>query len=125
MLARSIAALGGASDLAGLDPERTLVVGQLMTFEGWFRLRQGRYVPACDLLEQTVALLRPLGNKSALADALASQGMALNLMGEYRQARRALLEHGPRAGRPGRNGGGARRSAGGDAAFSRCLAAGE
>jgi tetratricopeptide (TPR) repeat protein len=92
MLARAVAALGGASDLAGRDPERALVVGQLMTFEGWFRFRQGRYVPACDLLEQAVALLRPLGDNTALADALACQGMALNLMGEYRQSRSALEE---------------------------------
>jgi tetratricopeptide (TPR) repeat protein len=92
MLARAVAALGGASDLTSRDSERVLIVGQLMTFEGWFRFRQGRYVPACDLLEQTVALLRPLGDKSALADALACQGMALNLMGEYRQSRSALEE---------------------------------
>ena len=92
MLARAVAALGGASDLAGSDPERARVVGQLMGFEGWFRFRQGRYVPACDLLERTVALLRPLGDKGALADALACQGMALNLMGEYRQSRSVLEE---------------------------------
>jgi tetratricopeptide (TPR) repeat protein len=92
MLARAIAALGDASGLAGQDAKRALVVGQLMTFEGWFRFRQGRYLPACDLLEQAIALLRPLGDQSALADALASQGMALNLMGEYQQSRRALEE---------------------------------
>ena len=92
MLARAVAALDGASDLPGRDSERALVVGQLMTFEGWFRFRQGRYVPACDLLEQTVALLRPLGDNTALADALACQGMAVNLMGEYRQSRSALEE---------------------------------
>ena len=92
MLARAVAALGGASDLVSQNAERARVVGQLMTFEGWFRFRQGRYMPACDLLEQTVALLRPLGNKSALADALACQGMALNLMGEYQQSRSALEE---------------------------------
>jgi predicted ATPase/DNA-binding XRE family transcriptional regulator len=92
MLARAVAALGGASELAGSDPERARVVGQLMSFEGWFRFRQGRYMPACELLEQAVALLRPLGDQSALADALACQGMALNLMGEYRQSRSALEE---------------------------------
>ena len=86
MLARAVAALGGTSDPASQNHQRALVVGQLMTFEGWFRFRQGRYVPACGLLEQTVALLRPLGDKRALADALACQGMALNLMGEYRQS---------------------------------------
>jgi predicted ATPase/DNA-binding XRE family transcriptional regulator len=91
MLARAVAALGGASELDA-DPARALVIGQLMTFEGWFRFRQGRYVPACDLLEHTVALLRPLGDQRALAEALASQGMALNLMGEYQQSRRALEE---------------------------------
>jgi predicted ATPase/DNA-binding XRE family transcriptional regulator len=92
MLTRAVAALGGANDLAGIEPERALVVGQLMTFEGWFRFRQGRYVPACELLEQTVALLRRLGDNTALADALACQGMALNLTGEYRQSRSALEE---------------------------------
>jgi predicted ATPase/transcriptional regulator with XRE-family HTH domain len=92
LFAHAVAALGGADDLAGHDPARAVVIGQLMTFEGWFRFRQGRYVSACDLLERTVALLRPLGDKSALADALACQGMALNLMGEYRQARLALEE---------------------------------
>jgi len=92
ILARAVVALAGASDPAGLEPERARVVAQLMTFEGWFRFRQGRYRPACDLLEQAVALLRPLGDQSALADALACQGMALNLMGEYRQSRRTLEE---------------------------------
>jgi predicted ATPase/DNA-binding XRE family transcriptional regulator len=98
MLARAVAVLGGAGDLSSQDPERALVVGQLMTFEGWFRFRQGRYVQACDLLDQTVALLRRLGDKSALADALACQGMALNLMGEYRQSR-GVLEEGLALGR--------------------------
>ena len=92
MLARAVAALGGTSDPASQNHQRALVVGQLMTFEGWFRFRQGRYVPACGLLEQTVALLRPLGDKRALADALACQGMALNLIGEYRQSRSVLEE---------------------------------
>jgi tetratricopeptide (TPR) repeat protein len=92
VLARAAEAISGPDDLAGLDSERALVVGQLMTFEGWFRFRQGRYVPARALLDRTVALLRPLGDKIALADALACQGMALNLMGEYRQARTALDE---------------------------------
>jgi tetratricopeptide (TPR) repeat protein len=92
MLARAVAALTGARDLAGLEPERARVAGQLMSFEGWFRFRQGRYVPACELLEQAVALLRPLGDKSALADALACQGMALNLRGKYQQSRSALEE---------------------------------
>jgi predicted ATPase/transcriptional regulator with XRE-family HTH domain len=92
MLTRAVAALGGLNDPPSRDPAHTLVVGQLMTFEGWFRFRQGRYLSACELLEQTVALLRPLGDKHALADALASQGMALNLIGEYRQARSTLEE---------------------------------
>jgi predicted ATPase/transcriptional regulator with XRE-family HTH domain len=92
MLARAAEAVRGGDDLAGLDTERALALGQLMTFEGWFRFRQGRYQPARELLDQTIALLRPLGDKGALADALASQGMALNLMGEYQQARRALDE---------------------------------
>jgi predicted ATPase/DNA-binding XRE family transcriptional regulator len=98
MLARAVVALGGVNDLTDRDPARALVIGQLMTFEGWFRFRQGRYVPACELLEQTVALLRPLGDKRALADALASQGMTLNLMGEYRQSR-SVLEEGLALGR--------------------------
>jgi predicted ATPase/transcriptional regulator with XRE-family HTH domain len=92
MLARAVKALVGAHNLADLEPERARVVGQLISFEGWFRFRQGRYVPAGDLLEQAVALLRPLGDKSALADALACYGMALNLMGEYRQSRSTLEE---------------------------------
>jgi predicted ATPase/DNA-binding XRE family transcriptional regulator len=98
MLARAVAALGGARDLADRDAARALVIGQLMTFEGWFRFRQGRYVSACELLEQTVALLRPLGDRHALADALACQGMTLNLIGEYRQSR-SVLEEGLALGR--------------------------
>jgi len=92
MLVRASETLRGGGDLAGLDPERALLVGQLMTFEGWFRFRQGRYVPARELLDQTVALVRPLGDQTALADALTCQGVALNLMGEYRQARAGLQE---------------------------------
>jgi tetratricopeptide (TPR) repeat protein len=92
MLARAVTALAGTSDLAGRDPERARVIGQLLSFEGWFRFRQGRYTPAVVLLEQAVALLRPLGDKSALADALACHGMALNLMGEYLPARSLLEE---------------------------------
>jgi tetratricopeptide (TPR) repeat protein len=98
MLARAAETLRGGRDLAGLEPERALLIGQLMTFEGWFRFRQGRYVPARELLDQTVTLLRPLGDPTALADALTSQGVALNLMGEYRQAR-AVLEEGLALGR--------------------------
>ncbi|HEU5098957.1 MAG TPA: helix-turn-helix domain-containing protein, partial [Roseiflexaceae bacterium] len=40
MLARAAALLGG-DDLAEIDRERALLIGQLMTFEGWFRFRQG------------------------------------------------------------------------------------
>src|SRR5262249_19282728 len=97
-LARAGAAIRGDTPLAALDAERALVVGQLMTFEGWFRFRQGRYMPARELLDQAVELIRPLGNKGALADALACQGMALNLMGEYAQAR-GVLEEGLAIGR--------------------------
>jgi predicted ATPase/transcriptional regulator with XRE-family HTH domain len=92
MLARTCETLRGGRELAGLAPERALLVGQLMTFEGWFRFRQGHYVPARKLLDQAVALVRPLGDTTALADALTCQGVALNLMGEYLPARAVLLE---------------------------------
>jgi predicted ATPase/transcriptional regulator with XRE-family HTH domain len=92
MLARAAETLRGRAALASLESERALLVGQLMTFEGWFRFRQGRYVPARELLDQAVALLRPLGDRIALADALTSQGVALNLMGEYELSRAALEE---------------------------------
>jgi tetratricopeptide (TPR) repeat protein len=92
VLARAAAAVRGTGELADLAPERAIVLGQILSFVGWFRFRQGRYGSARELLQQNVALLRPLGNDTALADALVCLGMTLNLMGEYRPARAILSE---------------------------------
>jgi predicted ATPase/DNA-binding XRE family transcriptional regulator len=92
MLERAVKAISGAQLLSDRETERAILLGQLKTFEGWFRFRQGHYGSARELLLESVSLLRPLGDQSALADALASLGMALNLMGDYQPAREVLQE---------------------------------
>ena len=70
--------------------ERTTALGQLMTFEGWFRFRQGRYGPARELLEAALALLERSGDQAALADGLTIMGWAVTHMGDYEHARAHL-----------------------------------
>jgi tetratricopeptide (TPR) repeat protein len=86
--ARAAAALRAAARSA----DHRLVLAQIITFEGWFRFRQGRYGPARELLAEALALLRPLGNSAALADALTILGWATNHMGDYHLARDFLQE---------------------------------
>ena len=63
-------AIGGV----GLSVEQTAVFAHLLAHQGWFCSRQGRYGQAQTLLQRSLALLRPLDDQLALADALTCLG---------------------------------------------------
>jgi predicted ATPase/transcriptional regulator with XRE-family HTH domain/Tfp pilus assembly protein PilF len=81
-------AIGGV----GLSAERATVFGHLLAHQGWFCSRQGRYGQAQALLQRSLALLRPLDDQLALADALTCLGTLMHLMGDNAAARDLLRE---------------------------------
>lgn len=67
-------------------------LGHILAFEGWFNMRFGRLLKAREVLNQSVALLRPLPAPVALSDALRAQGLVYHLTGEHQQSRACLEE---------------------------------
>jgi tetratricopeptide (TPR) repeat protein len=90
MLRRAIETLRAQKPPEGMDWEPAL--GQLMTYEGWFRFRQGRYGQARELLTRALGSLRAHGDALALADVLTFLGWAGAHMGDFEQARVWLQE---------------------------------
>jgi tetratricopeptide (TPR) repeat protein len=82
----------GVEALRESDGTDQVTLGQLMTFEGWFCFRQGRYGSTRELLGSALALLRPHGDPAALTDTLTILGWATAHMGDYMEARAYLRE---------------------------------
>ncbi|MFL5806666.1 MAG: tetratricopeptide repeat protein [Roseiflexaceae bacterium] len=81
---------GGPSVAA--EAEQLATLGHLLAHQGWFCLRQGRHSQARAVLQRSLALLRPLDDRIALADTLTSLGTATRVMGESGAARDILRE---------------------------------
>jgi tetratricopeptide (TPR) repeat protein/transcriptional regulator with XRE-family HTH domain len=68
------------------------VLGLAFAFEGWFYFRIGQLQEAREYFERGVTLLKPLGEPSALADALTLFSPILASLGEYEKATRYVAE---------------------------------
>ncbi|MEP7358553.1 MAG: tetratricopeptide repeat protein, partial [Anaerolineales bacterium] len=75
-----------------------LALAQLLSYEGYFCFRQGQHVLGRELLQRSVALLRPLTDapssaaRSALATSIAFLGAVTHAMGDYDEGQRLLNE---------------------------------
>jgi tetratricopeptide (TPR) repeat protein len=74
------------------EVEQLAALGHLLAHQGWFCFRQGRHSQAREALQRSPALLRPLDDRIALADALTSLGMVAQLLGESSAAGEVLRE---------------------------------
>lgn len=80
------------------EPAKRLALGQTLNFQGFFCFRQGQHPQGRELLQHSLALLRPLagnGNlqvRAALSDTAAFLGTVLTAMGDYSEGRSLLYE---------------------------------
>ena len=72
--------------------DRVVVLGQLLVREGYFQVRQDHYEEAAELLERSLALLRPSSDHAALADTLAVLAYMHSRLGEFTEARQFAEE---------------------------------
>jgi predicted ATPase/DNA-binding XRE family transcriptional regulator len=80
---------------ATAQPAATLALGQALSYQGYFCLRQGQHRLARDVLQQSYTLLATLGGEeaqAALATATAFLGAATSITGAYEEGRRLLSE---------------------------------
>jgi tetratricopeptide (TPR) repeat protein len=79
-----------------MGSERRLVLGQALSYQGFFCYRQGQHPRGRDLLQRSRALLQPLVSsqpgRAALANASAFLGMVTYTMGDYSAGHRLLEE---------------------------------
>jgi tetratricopeptide (TPR) repeat protein len=86
---------GGAS---GLDEMRAITRARVMAYQGFFCLRQGLHPQSKDLLERSLAILRPIADggsveaREALSNTLAFLGMLTVSLGDYTNGNRFLHE---------------------------------
>lgn len=73
--------------------ERQQVLGEALTQQGLLYFRWGRFDDALGVLEESLALLRPLGDRGLLPDPLLYAGILLHLNGELARAQ-AFMEEG-------------------------------
>jgi tetratricopeptide (TPR) repeat protein len=75
-----------------------LALGQALNYQGFFCFRQGQHPQGRDLLQRSLALLRPLATngslpaRAALSEATAFLGTVASVMGDYAEGRRLLHE---------------------------------
>jgi predicted ATPase/DNA-binding XRE family transcriptional regulator len=72
--------------------EHAVVLGQLLVREGYFQVRQDHYEEAAELLQRSLALLRPSSDHAALADTLAVLAYMHSRLGEFAEARQFAEE---------------------------------
>ena len=75
------------------SPALQRVLGEACTQQGILCFRKGLYERAVSLMEESVSLLRPLGDTGLLVDALVYLGIIMHLNGEIDRSQ-ALLEEG-------------------------------
>ena len=75
------------------EGQRQRVLGTALAQQGLLLFRQGRFDLALDRLEESLAILRPIGEPKLLADPLVLTGIIMLLNGEIERAR-SLLGHG-------------------------------
>jgi predicted ATPase/transcriptional regulator with XRE-family HTH domain len=86
---------GTASDL---DETRVITLARVMAYQGFFCLRQGLHPQSRDLLERSLAILRPMAEggslaaRDALSNTLAFLGMLTVSRGDYTNGNRYLNE---------------------------------
>lgn len=82
----------------GLDETRDLTLARVMAYQGFFCLRQGLHPQSKDLLEHSLAILRPIAAggsfaaRDALSNTLAFLGMLIVSLGDYANGNRYLNE---------------------------------
>lgn len=67
--------------------QRALVLGKVLARQGWFNLRLARFEQANELMQESLRLLRPLGNDLAIAFTLSGLGVVTETLGSYDQAK--------------------------------------
>jgi predicted ATPase/DNA-binding XRE family transcriptional regulator len=81
-----------------VDATRVITQARVMAYQGFFCLRQGLHPQSKDLLERSLALLRPLAQhgsiaaRDALSNTLAFLGMLTVSLGDYTNGNRFLNE---------------------------------
>lgn len=75
------------------EQECGIAPGHVLAQQGWFLLRLGLVGKAKDLLQHSLALLRPYGTRAELADTLQNLSMVVWVMGGYLEAQ-SLLQDG-------------------------------
>ncbi len=90
---RAVKTLQGEGE-SGQAPGKAhaVALGQALAHQGWFYFRLGRIGEARDLLQRSLALLRPYDDRTALADTLVYLGHVTHLMGDYPEGRQLLQE---------------------------------
>ena len=84
--------------VAGLDETRVITRARVMAYQGFFCLRQGLHPQSKDLLERSLAILRPMAEGGSLAacdalsNTLAFLGMLTVSLGDYEKGNRFLNE---------------------------------
>jgi predicted ATPase/DNA-binding XRE family transcriptional regulator len=82
----------------GLDEIRELTRARVMAYQAFFCLRQGLHPQSRDLLERSLAILRPMAKggsfaaRDALSNTLAFMGMLTTSLGDYTNGNRFLNE---------------------------------
>ena len=74
------------------DTERSVVLGQVLAHQGYFYARLGQHEQARELLQKSLALLRPSTDQAALADMLNTLGYMKYRLGEFEEARLCAQE---------------------------------
>jgi len=83
---------------SSLDETRVITSARVMAYQGFFCLRQGLHPQSRDLLERSLAILRPLAEggslaaRDALSNTLAFLGMLTVSLGDYTNGNRFLNE---------------------------------
>ena len=70
------------------DPDRDVILGQLLTAHAWFAYRLGAYSQARAELERALALLQPHGIDELLGQPLSTLGLVNFAQGDYGEAHR-------------------------------------
>jgi predicted ATPase/transcriptional regulator with XRE-family HTH domain len=68
------------------------ILGLALIHQALLNFRKGEFNRALKLYEESIAILRPIGDQTLLADSLVFFGTVLYLQGEYEQARSSLEE---------------------------------